>query len=257
MKFDGYLKVYPVNFEQVDLPNMETGEALDFIKLEPTQHFTKPPARYNEASLIKALEEHGIGRPSTYAPIITTIQTRNYIEKDDKRSFRPTEIGLMVNDILVKHFPQIVDIGFTAKMEEDFDEIAEGKMNWVSVMRDFYTPFKANLDEKYKEVESKNKTAEVTDKLCPKCGANLVIKMGRFGKFTPAPNSRNASTPRTWPARHQPSPSRSPAPNAKPATSWKSAPKNAKSFMAVRPILIAISPCGTNRPAKPAKNATQ
>jgi len=187
LKFDGYLKIYPVKFEQVDLPQMETGEALEFIKLEPTQHFTKPPARFNEASLIKALEEQGIGRPSTYAPIITTIQTRNYIEKDDKKSFRPTEMGLMVNDILVAHFPQIVDIGFTAKMEEEFDEIAQGSMDWVKVLRDFYDPFKTNLDAKYKEVESKKPEAVITDKLCPKCGANLVIKMGRFGKFYACP----------------------------------------------------------------------
>ena len=187
LKFEGYLKVYPSKFEQVDLPLMEAAEILEFIKLDPAQHFTKPPARYNEASLIKALEEFGIGRPSTYAPIITTIQTRNYIEKDDKKSFKPTEMGLMVNDILVAHFPQIVDIGFTAKMEEEFDEIAEGKMDWVKVLRDFYTPFKENLDAKYKAVESKKTEAIVTDKLCPKCGANMVIKMGRFGKFYACP----------------------------------------------------------------------
>ena len=166
---------------------MVAGEDLDFIKLDPGQHFTKPPARYNEASLIKALEEYGIGRPSTYAPIITTVQTRNYIEKDDSKAFRPTEMGLMVNDILVAHFPQIVDIGFTAKMEEEFDEIAEGKMDWVKVLREFYDPFKENLDAKYKAVESKKTEVITTDKLCPKCGANLVIKMGRFGKFYACP----------------------------------------------------------------------
>ena len=166
---------------------MENGEPLDFVKLDPSQHFTKPPARYNEASLIKALEEHGIGRPSTYAPTITTIQTRNYIEKDEKKSFKPTEMGLLVNDVLVAHFPQIVDIGFTAKMEEDFDKIAEGGINWVEVLREFYTPFKINLDAKYKEVESKKTEAVITDKLCPKCGTNMVIKMGRFGKFYACP----------------------------------------------------------------------
>ena len=137
LKFDGYLKVYPVKFEQVDLPLMENGEALEFIKLDPTQHFTKPPARFNEASLIKALEENGVGRPSTYAPTITTIQTRNYIEKDEKKYFKPTEMGLLVNDILVAHFPQIVDIGFTAKMEAEFDEIAQGSMEWVKVLARF------------------------------------------------------------------------------------------------------------------------
>ncbi len=187
LKFDGYLKVYPAKFEELDLPKMEEGEPLDFIKLDTNQRFTKPPARYNEATLIKTLEAYGIGRPSTYAPIISTIQARNYIEKDEKKSLKPTEIGLMVNDLLVTHFPRIVDIGFTAKMEEEFDEIAEGKIEWTKVLRDFYDPFAKNLEEKYQEVEKKNKTPEVTDKLCPKCGANLVIKMGRFGKFLACP----------------------------------------------------------------------
>lgn len=187
LKFDGYLKVYPSKFEELDLPKMEDGEPLEFIKLDTNQHFTKPPARYNEATLIKALEAHGIGRPSTYAPIISTIQTRNYIEKDKKKSLKPTEIGLMVNDLLVAHFPQIVDISFTAKMEEEFDQIAAGKLEWTKVLRDFYDPFAKNLEEKYQAVEKKNKTPEITDKLCPKCGANLVIKMGRFGKFLACP----------------------------------------------------------------------
>jgi DNA topoisomerase I len=187
LKFDGYLKVYPVKFEQIDLPAMENGEPLEFVKLEPSQHFTKPPARYNEASLIKALEEFGVGRPSTYAPTITTIQTRNYIERDEKKSLKTTEMGLLVNDLLVAHFPRIVDIGFTAKMEEEFDQIAEGQMDWVKMLHEFYGPFKINLDAKYAEVEKTNKTAEVTDKICPKCGTNLVIKMGRFGKFYACP----------------------------------------------------------------------
>jgi len=187
LKFDGYLKVYPSKFEDIDLPAMEDGEPLEFINLNANQRFTKPPARYNEATLIKALETHGIGRPSTYAPIISTIQTRNYIEKDEKKSLKPTEIGLMVNDLLVAHFPQIVDIGFTAKMEEEFDRIAEGQADWVKVLREFYDPFAKNLEIKYQEVEKKNKTPQITDKLCPKCGTNLVIKMGRFGKFLACP----------------------------------------------------------------------
>lgn len=187
LKFDGYLKVYPSKFEQVDLPEMEDTEPLNLVKLEPSQHFTKPPARYNEASLIKVLEEAGVGRPSTYAPTITTIQTRGYIEKDEKKSLKPTEMGLLVNDLLVAHFPQIVDIGFTAKMEEEFDDIAQGSMDWVKTLHEFYGPFKTNLDAKYTAVEKTNKEPEVTDKLCPKCGANLVIKMGRFGKFYACP----------------------------------------------------------------------
>ena len=187
LKFNGYLKVYPSKFEQIELPQMENGEPLEFIKLDPSQHFTKPPARYNEATLIKAMEAHGIGRPSTYAPIISTIQTRNYIGKDEKKSLKPTEIGLMVNDLLVAHFPQIVDIGFTAKMEEEFDQIAEGKAEWVKVLRDFYGPFKENLDAKYTQVEKQSQTSQPTDKVCPKCGTNLIIKMGRFGKFYACP----------------------------------------------------------------------
>lgn len=187
LKFDGYLKVYPSKFEQVELPQMETGESLEFIKLATDQHFTKPPARYNEATLIKALEAHGIGRPSTYAPIISTIQTRNYIEKDEKKSLKPTEIGLMVNDLLVAHFPKIVDIDFTADMEEKFDDIAEGQAEWTKVLREFYGPFSQNLEAKYKEVEKANNDAVATDKICPNCGANLVIKMGRFGKFLACP----------------------------------------------------------------------
>jgi len=187
LKFDGYLKVYPSKFEELDLPPMEESEPLEFIKLDVSQHFTKPPARYNEATLVKTLEAYGIGRPSTYAPTISTIQARNYIKKDEKKSLKPTEIGLMVNDLLVAHFPQIVDIGFTAKMEEEFDQIAAGKLKWTKVLRDFYDPFAKNLEEKYQAVEKKNQTPEITDKLCPKCGANLVIKMGRFGKFLACP----------------------------------------------------------------------
>ena len=188
LKFDGFLKVYPMQVEQNRLPNLETSELLEFLSLESSQHFTKPPARYNEASLIKALEENGIGRPSTYASIMSTIEDRNYVEKDENKYLKPTEMGLLVNDMLVKHFPQIVDVGFTAKMEEDFDEIAEGKEDWVKVLRDFYGPFDQNLAAKDKEIENKSTVQELTDKTCPKCGANLVVKMGRFGKFYACPS---------------------------------------------------------------------
>lgn len=183
LKFDGFLKAYPMKFESVDLPPVTEQEPLDFLKLEPGQHWTKPPARYTEATLIKALEERGIGRPSTYAPIISTVQGRNYIEKDEKKYFKPTDIGIMVNDILVQHFSQIVDTNFTARMEEELDEIAEGKKEWVSVLREFYRPFQENLEKKYKDVEKKGIVEEVTGKTCPKCGALLVIRLGRFGKF--------------------------------------------------------------------------
>jgi len=183
LKFDGFLKVYPIKFEETELPPLEKDEILKLIKLIPSQHFTQPPPRYTEASLIKALEQNGIGRPSTYAPILSTIQERNYIEKDENRKFRPTEIGIVVNDLLVNHFPEIVDIGFTAEMEKDLDEIAEGKIKWVPVIKEFYGPFEENLQKKYQEVSKKDFTEKPTEKICPKCGARLLIRLGKFGKF--------------------------------------------------------------------------
>jgi DNA topoisomerase-1 len=183
LKFDGFLKVYPMKFEEKELPHLENNEILDLIKLTPLQHFTQPPARYNEASLIKALEQNGIGRPSTYAPILSTIQDRNYIEKDENRRFKPTEIGIVVNDLLVSHFPEVVDIKFTAKMEEELDEIAEGGKKWVPVIKEFYEPFEKNLKRKEKEIKKADIAHEATDKTCPKCGAPILIRLGRFGKF--------------------------------------------------------------------------
>jgi DNA topoisomerase-1 len=129
------------------------------------------------------LEENGIGRPSTYAPTLTTIQDRNYIEKDEQRRFRPTEIGKTVNDILVRHFPEIVDIKFTAELEEKLDKIAEDSKEWVPTIKEFYVPFAKNLEEKYKEVSKKDFTEKPTEKICPKCGAPLLIRLGRYGKF--------------------------------------------------------------------------
>jgi len=183
LKFDGFLKVYPLKFEETELPKLEINEILELIKLIPSQHFTQPPARFTEASLIKTLEENGIGRPSTYAPILSVIQEKNYIEKNEERRFQPTEIGTVVNDLLVKHFPEVVDIGFTAEMEEDLDEIAEGKRKWVPVIREFYAPFEKNLKKKYEEVSKKDFTEKPTEKKCPKCGAPLLIRLGRYGKF--------------------------------------------------------------------------
>ncbi|MCX6719616.1 MAG: type I DNA topoisomerase [Candidatus Staskawiczbacteria bacterium] len=182
LKFDGFLKVYPTKFEEKDLPNLEEKDKLDFVKLDSLQHFTEPPARYNEASLIKTLEKFGIGRPSTYAPTLTTIQDRNYIEKNEQKRFAPTEMGTIVNDVLVKNFPEVVDIEFTAKMEKELDEVAEGKDTWQKTCKDFYTPFAKNLAERYKDVPKENFT-ETTDKICPKCSSPIVEKMGRFGRF--------------------------------------------------------------------------
>jgi len=182
LKFEGFLKVYPLKFSKNELPQLEKDEILKLIKIIPSQHFTQPPPRYTEATLIKTLEKNGIGRPSTYAPILSTIQERNYVEKNEQKRFFPTKIGTIVDDVLVKHFPEIVDIGFTAKMEKELDEIAEGKDTLVKTCQDFYKPFAKNLKEKYEEVEKKDLT-EKTNKKCPKCGSPLVIRLGRFGRF--------------------------------------------------------------------------
>lgn len=188
IKFDGFLKIYPTKFEENELPVVADGEKLDLQKLNPEQHFTKPPARFNEASLIKTLEKEGIGRPSTYAPIISTIQQRNYVKKEAKY-FRPTEIGIMVNDLLVEHFPSIVDVKFTSKMEDDLDDIAIGKIGWVPAIREFYEPFAKNLEIKYAEVSKEEVTKmEKTGQKCEKCGSDMVTRMGRYGKFVACSN---------------------------------------------------------------------
>ena len=183
LKFDGFLKAYPIKYEETGLPPLKKEEILELIKLIPSQHFTQPKPRYTEATLIKALEENGIGRPSTYAPILSTIQERNYIEKNTERRFQPTEIGAVVNDILVSHFPKNVDIKFTAEMEEDLDKIAEGERKWVAVLEEFYKPFEENLKQKYQEVSKKDVTEKPTEKICPKCGAPLLVRLGKFGQF--------------------------------------------------------------------------
>jgi DNA topoisomerase-1 len=183
LKFDGFLKIYPMKYEETELPVLEKNEILKLLKLLSSQHFTAGPSRYTEAGLIKILEENGIGRPSTYAPIISTIQNRNYVQKNDDKRFQPTEVGIAVNDLLVKHFPKIVDIQFTANMEKNFDEIAEGKTKYTEVIKNFYTPFAENLAKKEKKVPKHEIAEQKTDKICPKCGAPLIIKLGRFGKF--------------------------------------------------------------------------
>lgn len=183
LKFDGFLKVYPMKFEENELPPLEKEEVLELIKLIPWQHFTQPPPRYTEASLIKTLEENGIGRPSTYAPILFIIQEKNYIEKNEEKRFQPTEIGMVVNDLLVAHFPKIVDIGFTAEMEEDLDKIAQGQEKWVPVIKEFYQPFEENLKQKYQEVSKKDITEKPTTKICPKCGSQLLVRLGKYGRF--------------------------------------------------------------------------
>jgi len=187
LKFDGFLKVYPIRYKEAELPELEKNEVLELIKLIPSQHFTQPPKRYTEATLIKTLEENGIGRPSTYAPILSTIQERNYIEKNEQKKFQPTEIGTIVNDLLVNHFPKIVDIKFTAGMEENLDKIAKGQRKWVKVLKSFYDPFEKNLEKKDKEISKKDISDKPTKKKCPKCGTALVIRLGKFGRFYACP----------------------------------------------------------------------
>ncbi|MDP2656116.1 MAG: type I DNA topoisomerase [bacterium] len=181
-KFDGFTRVYQTDREEVLLPAVKKDDALDLLKFDPEQHFTKPPARYSEAGLVKVLEEHGVGRPSTYAPTISTIVERKYVIKEEGR-LKPTEMATLVNDILMEHFPQIVDYEFTARMEDDLDEVANGKKDWVPVIREFYTPFKKLLGEKDKELSKKELTEEVSDEVCDKCGKPMVSKIGRFGRF--------------------------------------------------------------------------
>jgi len=192
VSFAGFQKALGLSgaSKETELPKLAKGDKLTLVKeaseggdaLKGIQHFTQPPARYSDATLIKAMEELGIGRPSTYAPTLSTIQDRGYAEKIDKR-LKPTEIGVLVNDVLVKHFPQIVDLTFTSQMEDDLDQIAEGKKEWVPIIKAFYDPFHANLKAKDKAVTKEELTTEKSDEKCEKCGKPMLIKMGRFGKF--------------------------------------------------------------------------
>jgi DNA topoisomerase I len=170
----------------------------------PGQHFTEPPPRYTEASLIKTLEEFEIGRPSTYAPIISVIQNRNYVTKQSGKFF-PTEMGNLVNKVLTENFPQIVDVGFTAKMEGELDEIAAGKEDWHKIIKEFYLPFEKNLSEKYEAVSKSDFiTNTETDIKCEKCGKPMVIKFSRFGKFLACsgfPDCRNTKQLKSEPKK--------------------------------------------------------
>ncbi|MEK7139505.1 MAG: type I DNA topoisomerase, partial [Patescibacteria group bacterium] len=180
--FDGFLKVYPTSTKEVILPVVTKGELVTATAITPEQHFTQPPARYTDASLIKILEEKGIGRPSTYAPTIGTIISRGYVTRD-RKALLPTDIAFIVIDLLVEHFPNIVDYAFTATMEGELDAIAAGEVAWRPVIKTFYDAFAANLETKLETVTKVNATAEVTDEVCDKCGQLMVIKIGRFGKF--------------------------------------------------------------------------
>jgi DNA topoisomerase I len=183
IKFDGFLKVYHIKMEEKTIPFLELKESLKLIQIISQQHFTQPPPRYTEATLIKALEEKGIGRPSTYAPIISVIQERNYVVKNEEKRFQPTDIGTIVSDLLTEHFPQIIDDDFTAEIERNLDQIAEGKLEWTKVVKNFYLPFEKTLKEKEKELDKKKITEKETDEICEKCNSAMVSKIGKFGRF--------------------------------------------------------------------------
>lgn len=184
IEFQGYLKAVGTrSIKEVLLPKIQHGETLTLEKLRPLQHTTQPPPRYSEATLVRALEEHGIGRPSTYAPTIETIQERAYVTKEPDRRFRPTDTGRTVNDILVEHFPNIVDIQFTARMESDLDAIARGESEMVPVLKAFYEPFHANLEQKTSTLTKRDLTTKATDLTCPQCGKPVVERLGKRGRF--------------------------------------------------------------------------
>lgn len=180
--FDGFLKVWPSKSEEAVVPHVNEKDSVSLDAITPEQHFTEPPARYSEASLVKILEKFGIGRPSTYAPTMSTLTERGYVTKDTDRRFTPTEVGMTVNDILVEHFPEIVDIAFTAKMEEELDGVADGSIEWVPLIKEFYEPFEKHLESKYESVEKKNMIEE-TNEICEKCGKPMILRYGRFGRF--------------------------------------------------------------------------
>ena len=189
LKFKGFMTLYvedkdddSTEDEENQIPKLEVNETLKKKKIESKQSYTEPPARYTEASLVKALEEKGIGRPSTYATIISTIIERRYIEKD-KKQLVPTELGKVVNKLLVENFPDIINVEFTANIEDQFDKIAEGQEEWKQVLREFYVPFEKEVEKVDKELEHVKIQDEVTDILCNKCGKPMVVKYGRYGKF--------------------------------------------------------------------------
>jgi len=188
VKFPGFMGVYSESRDEnergeslVSLPKLEIGDRLIYLGTFPEQCFTQPPPRYTEATLIKALEQKGIGRPSTYAPILSTIQERDYVNKAEGK-FHPTELGITVNRILTAHFPKVVDLGFTAQMEEQLDEIAQGKYEWIAALQEFYPPFQDMLDKAWTNLEKVSMT-QMSEETCPNCGRPMVIKVGRFGKF--------------------------------------------------------------------------
>ena len=191
-KFDGFLKVYEESKEEdtktapeeedTQLPPMKEGEVLRLLELNPRQQFTEPPPRYTEAGLVKTLEEKGIGRPSTYVTILTTIQDREYAQKNQNK-FKPTELGTVVTDQLVKHFADIFDVQYTARMEEELDEVEDGNMTWIEALDEFYAKFEKDLSEAKVKMENIKRQEIPTEEVCAQCGKPMVIKWGQFGSF--------------------------------------------------------------------------
>src|SRR5574341_2201056 len=187
LRFPGYRQVYEEARDDGDeedagnnpMPDLAKSDSLNLIDLLPEQKFTEPPPRYTEATLVKALEDKGIGRPSTYAPTMSTIQDRGYVEREG-RQLKPADLGFVVNDLLVEHFPTFVDVGFTAGMEDELDEVANGDRRWQPVVQEFYNPLEIALDVASKEAK---KVVEETDEICHECGRPMVIRWGRRGRF--------------------------------------------------------------------------
>lgn len=207
LRFQGFLIVYEEardedqaseEDEETAVPSdLTEGQVQKLLRLIPEQHFTQPPPRYSEASLVRTLEENGIGRPSTYAPILGTLQQRGYVTRDNKRLI-PTDTGYTVNDLLIDHFPDIVDIGFTARMEEDLDRVASGEEPWVEIVREFYGPFSSQLERARKEMPELKSDPEPIGRACPECGHDLVIRWGRYGKFISCSNFPNCRYTEPW-----------------------------------------------------------
>ena len=191
--FSGYTAIYEESTDEEEessemtLPELREGSAVEITAVHPAQHFTTPPPRYTEASLVRTLEENGIGRPSTYAPTITTIISRGYVSREKKRLY-PTELGRMVTGMMEEYFPDIVDTEFTAALESRLDGVEEGNTDWKAILRDFYPPFERTLEKAEQQIEKVDVKDEPSDVICDKCGARMVYKMGRFGKFLACPN---------------------------------------------------------------------
>jgi DNA topoisomerase-1 len=210
VRFDGFMALYTEGKDEVEeeegltLPILKEGELLRLLDLQPKQHFTQPLPRYTEATLVKTLEEKGIGRPSTYAAILSTIQDRKYINKTDGKFF-PTELGIVVNDYLVERFPGLIDVSFTAKMEDELDHIEDGKMKWVKVVKDFYNPFRSDLAEAIRTTGRVKPKDIPTENICEKCGLPMVIRWGRHGRFLACsgfPKCKNTKPIKTGSTEH-------------------------------------------------------